>query len=512
MPIEKKEASYRLCVVIVNYRTPQLTINCLKSLEKEIKSFPSIKVVIVDNNSEDDSVNLIESAIASNHWQDWADLIPSSINGGFAYGNNLAIRPMLESDTLPSYILLLNPDTIIREKAIASLMEFIEANPQVGIAGSRLEELDGTPQRSAFRFRTFWSELDSGLRLGIVSNILATKIVAPPVPEDNCLTDWVAGASMIIRREVIKNIGLLDEGYFMYCEEMDYCLQAKKAGWDCWYVPNSRVVHFVGQSSGIDQAESKAKRRPKYWFESRRRYFLKNYGWLYTVLSDFIWIISFILWKIRQYIQRKPNNDPPYLLTDFFSNSALFNPFLCHPLWLNRWENRGLFEQIKEDWIAHGKDWTKPGFRAVAVHRFGVWRMGIEPKILRAPFSILYRMLFRKIRNHYGIELPYTVQLGRRVIIEHQGAIVIHGNAIIGDDSIIRQGVTIGNRHLDRPLEAPQLGKKVNVGAGAKIFGKIKIGDNVNIGANAVVLQDIPEGATAVGIPARIIINSNISI
>jgi serine O-acetyltransferase len=170
-------------------------------------------------------------------------------------------------------------------------------------------------------------------------------------------------------------------------------------------------------------------------------------------------------------------------------------------------EPLGLFSQIKEDWIAHGKDWTKPGFRAVAVHRFGVWRMKIEPKILRAPFSILYRMLFRKVRNTYGIELPYSVTLGRRVIIEHQSAIVIHGNAIIGDDCIIRQGVTIGNRYLDKPLEAPQLGNRVNVGAGAKIFGKINIGNDVNIGANAVVLKDIPDQKTAVGIPAKIIGN-----
>jgi GT2 family glycosyltransferase/serine acetyltransferase len=507
-----QEQNYNLCVIIVNYRTAALTIDCLKSLEKEIESLPSIKVVVVDNNSGDDSVNLIQNAIDSHNWQDWANLISSPINGGFAYGNNLVLRPMLESDTLPPYVLLLNPDTIIRENAITTLLEFMNTNSEVGIAGSRLENLDGTPQHSAFRFRTLLSELDSGLRLGLVSQILANWIVAPPIPEENCPTDWVAGASMIIRREVFKDIGLLDEGYFMYCEEMDYCLQAKKAGWNCWYVPNSRVVHFVGQSSGIDIRDPQPKRRPQYWFDSRRRYFLKNYGWFYTVLTDLIWMISFILWKIRQYIQRKPNNDPPYLLRDFFCNSALFHPFFCHPLWFNRWENRGLFEQIKEDWIAHGKDWTKPGFRAVAVHRFGVWRMGIEPKILRAPFSILYRMLFRKIRNNYGIELPYTVQLGRRVVIEHQSAIVIHGNAIIGDDCIIRQGVTIGNRYLDRPLEAPQFGKKVNVGADAKIFGNVKIGDNVNIGANAVILQDIPENSTAVGIPARIITNSESSI
>lgn len=165
----------------------------------------------------------------------------------------------------------------------------------------------------------------------------------------------------------------------------------------------------------------------------------------------------------------------------------------------------GLWQQIKEDWVAHGRDWTKPGFRAVAVQRFGVWRMTLEPKLLRAPFSIFYRALYRKVRNVYGIDLPYTVKLGRRVIIEHQGAIVIHGNCCIGDDSIIRQGVTLGNRYLERPLEAPSLGERVNVGAGAKILGNVTIGDDANIGANAVVLSDIPSGQTAVGIPAKIL-------
>ncbi len=165
----------------------------------------------------------------------------------------------------------------------------------------------------------------------------------------------------------------------------------------------------------------------------------------------------------------------------------------------------GLWEQIKEDWIAHGRDWTKPGFRAVAVYRFGVWRMKVKPILLRAPLSILYRALFRKIRNTYGIELPYSAQLGRRVIIEHQSCIVIHGDCVIGDDCIIRQGVTMGNRYLDRPFDAPKLGKRVNVGAGAKLFGNITIGDDVSIGANAVVLTDIPAGKTAVGIPAKII-------
>ena len=165
----------------------------------------------------------------------------------------------------------------------------------------------------------------------------------------------------------------------------------------------------------------------------------------------------------------------------------------------------GLWEQLKEDWIAHGKDWTRPGFRAVAVHRFGVWRMKIKPKLLRSPLSLLYNMMYRKVRNTYGIEIPYTVKLGRRVVIEHQSGIVVHGYCTIGDESIIRQGVTLGNRYLERPFDAPKLGKRINVGAGAKIFGDVSIGDGANIGANAVVLKDVPAGTTAVGIPASII-------
>jgi serine acetyltransferase len=165
----------------------------------------------------------------------------------------------------------------------------------------------------------------------------------------------------------------------------------------------------------------------------------------------------------------------------------------------------GLWQNIREDWVAHGRDWTKPGFRAVAIHRLGVWRMRIGPKLLRAPIGVFYRMLYRYSRNHYGIDLPYSVQLGRRVIVEHCGAIVIHGKAAIGDDCVIRQGVTIGMRSVSRPLDAPALGARVDVGAGAKILGKIRVGDDAQIGANAVVLDDIPSGAIAVGIPARII-------
>jgi serine O-acetyltransferase len=157
-----------------------------------------------------------------------------------------------------------------------------------------------------------------------------------------------------------------------------------------------------------------------------------------------------------------------------------------------------------EDWNAHGRDSTRPGFRALAVHRFGNYRMHWR-RPWRLFMSVLYRFMFRYVRDHYSIELPYSARVGRRVVIEHQGAIVIHGDSVIGDESILRQGVTLGNRHLTAPRDAPVLGRGVNVGAGAKILGRVHIGDNACIGANAVVLSDVPADGTAVGIPAKLI-------
>jgi serine O-acetyltransferase len=163
-----------------------------------------------------------------------------------------------------------------------------------------------------------------------------------------------------------------------------------------------------------------------------------------------------------------------------------------------------LVEQIAEDFQMHRRDWTRPGFQAIALHRFGNWRMKIAPKAVRAPFSLLYRTLYRGVRNFYGIELPYSAQIGRRVVIEHQHGIIVHGDAVIGDDCILRHGVTIGNRTLDRPRDAPHIGNGVNIGAGAKILGAVTVGAGAQIGANSVVVSDVPAHSTATGIPARV--------
>lgn len=322
LPIALPE-SCAVLIVIVNYRVADLVIDCLRSLVSEINTVQNARVVVVDNASGDGSVEQLRAAITAENWGDWVGVLASDHNGGYAYGNNLAIRPALAAAHPPDYIHLLNPDTIVRPGAIHTLWAFLEQHPDVGLAGSGLEDLAGNQRPTAFRFPSLPSEMDGGFRLGLLTRLLSRWTITQPKTEVPCPTDWLSGASLMIRRSVFEQIGLLDEGYFLYFEETDFCLQAQRAGWSCWYVPTSRVVHFPGSSTGVTKRDERPQRRPTYWFESRRRYFLKNHGWLYTALTDLVWTVGFTTWRLRRILQRKPDLDPPHLLGDFIRNSSL---------------------------------------------------------------------------------------------------------------------------------------------------------------------------------------------
>jgi hypothetical protein len=314
-----------LRIVIVNYRSAELALDCLASLAPQIDETPDARVIVTDNLSGDGSVERLRDAISKHGWSRWATLVPLPTNGGFAAGNNAAIRPLFETPGVepPRYVLLLNPDTIVRPGGVAKLVEFMEAHPEVGIAGSRLEYPDGEQHASRFRFPTILGEVESNSRLGLVSRVLARHAVAPPLVLHPHPIDWVAGASMIVRREVFEAIGYLDEQYFLYYEEVDFCLRARRAGWPCWYVPDSRVAHLVGQSSGVTNLKEPARRRPRYWFESRRRYFRKNHGAAYAFAADVVFALSFGAWRIRRALQGKPDADPPRMWSDFVRFSFL---------------------------------------------------------------------------------------------------------------------------------------------------------------------------------------------
>lgn len=323
MTREGAAASPTVLVAIVNYRCAGLTIDCLASLEAEAAARPGLAVTVVEGGSGDGSAARIAGAIAERGWASWASCLPLEDNGGFARGNNAAIAPALAAPRPPDYVLLLNPDTVVRPGAVWALVDFMGRRPEVGIAGSRLEDPDGTPQTSAFRFPSILGEVEGGMRLGPVSRLLGRHRVAPPPPDAEGPTGWVAGASMIVRRAVFDAVGLMDEGYFLYFEEVDFCLRARKAGWPCWYVPGSRVVHLVGQSTGVTDAATARRRRPAYWFEARRRYFLKHHGVARTLAADLAWAASYATFRARSALQRKPVSEPERMLRDFLRHNFL---------------------------------------------------------------------------------------------------------------------------------------------------------------------------------------------
>ncbi len=163
-----------------------------------------------------------------------------------------------------------------------------------------------------------------------------------------------------------------------------------------------------------------------------------------------------------------------------------------------------MFNNLREDLHSYGGDPTRRGFWTMIVYRFGRWRYTIQSRPIRVPFSIVYKALKVIAESLTGTELPCEVVIGRRLRIEHSFDIVVSGDAVLGDDVVLRNGVTIGLRH-EGQRGAPVIGNRVDIGAGAKLLGPIHIGDDVSIGANAVVIRDVPSHSIAVGVPARVV-------
>jgi hypothetical protein len=305
-------------IIILNYRTAQLCADALATVVPQARACEGTQVIVVDNASPDDSCERLADAIESAGWQDVVQLMPLPNNGGFSAGNNAAIERLLSDPKKFDALWLLNPDILLRDQAMQELVSALTRHPDWGIAGSRLEDPDGTSQRAARRFPSVWSELESTARTGIVSRVLRSWSIAPEETNEQMNCDWLPGASLLIRREVFDSIGLLDAGYFMYYEEVDFCRRAKQAGFQVGYVPSSRVIHLVGQASGVTtQNPPTRKRRPKYWFDARSRYFLKHHGAAGLVAADLAWLFGQTIGRLADVLRRRRGSDPPWLIVDF---------------------------------------------------------------------------------------------------------------------------------------------------------------------------------------------------
>jgi N-acetylglucosaminyl-diphospho-decaprenol L-rhamnosyltransferase len=311
-----------IAVVIVTYKSAALTIESLRSVaaERSAAGF-QIRGVVIDNASGD--APAIAEAIESNGWGSWVTLVTAAKNGGFAYGNNLGIARAYEAQ-VPSYIYLLNPDAQVRPGAIGTLARFLESHSEAGIAGSSFENLDGSDWPIAFHFPSLMSELLHGMELGPLMRLFKRWTVAQQMTKVPQPIDWICGASMLIRPAVLESIGGMDENYFLYFEETDFCYRAKKAGFATWYVPESRVMHIMGQSTTVTDQTKGPRRLPPYWFESRRRYFAMTYGIGHAIGIDIVAVLAGSIGLLKRTALGRTHTLTPHFLRDLIRHSVVW--------------------------------------------------------------------------------------------------------------------------------------------------------------------------------------------
>ena len=310
-------------VVLINYKTPDLTLRALGATLAELDRLPGSRVALIDNGSGDDSVPTLEKALDAEGLHDRVDFLVSPTNRGFAGGVNLALVPALRGPSPPRFVYLLNSDALPAPGAIAELVRFLESDPTAGIAGSYIHGPGGETHDTAFRFPGIASQFEESLGIGVVSKLLDRYLVSKPVPRESARVDWLAGASMLIRREVFDAIGAYDENFFFYYEETDFCRRAARAGFATWYLPASKVEHIGAASSGW---KDRSKPRASYWWEGRRYYFYKNHGLLYLWAVNVAWLVGFVIGEPRRRLMGRRGPFPPRYFRDFLRHNFAFRP------------------------------------------------------------------------------------------------------------------------------------------------------------------------------------------
>jgi N-acetylglucosaminyl-diphospho-decaprenol L-rhamnosyltransferase len=323
--IEGKPPTCVVQVSIVSFRTAEFVKKAIAALEPERELLAThgiqLDCFVIDNSQED--YEAIRQDVEAFGRSAWVTVVCAERNGGFAYGNNRGFEFGFARATRPDYFYLLNPDAAIRPGAILELVSFLESNPEAATAASGIEDEQGVLWPFAFRFPNIGDELLRGLRIGLLSRWLDRYAVPRRMSGATEQVDWFPGAAMLCRASVIAELGGMDESYFLYYEETDFCLKLVRHGWTNWYVPKSRVIHATGQSTGVTAAGNEAHRLPKYWFESRRRYFLKNHGPWYAVSTDIVAIIAHAVGRLLLSLRGKGSQLRKSFLRDLLLNSAL---------------------------------------------------------------------------------------------------------------------------------------------------------------------------------------------
>ena len=228
-----------LSISVINWNTRDLLEECLKSIYSNIYKV-SFEVWVVDNGSSDGSREMIKTEFPQ------VRFIENKDNLGFARANNQAIKR-----SSGKYELLLNPDTLIRESALEAMVSFMEANARVGICGCRLLNEDGSVQPSCGKFPDLFTIFLHMTKLNYLypGNRFSRRFMGAGLDGGGAEeVDWATGACLLVRHQAMEEIGLLDERFFMYCEDLDWCRRMKDAGWKVYCLPQAEVVHYRSRS------------------------------------------------------------------------------------------------------------------------------------------------------------------------------------------------------------------------------------------------------------------------
>ncbi len=299
--------------ILVNYKTPQLVIDCLASLAPQIDGARDCAVV-VDNLSGDDSAAIIQQAIRDRGWT-WVTFVQSAVNGGFSAGNNLGMAAV----DAEAYWLT-NSDTIFRRDAVNQMQQALALHPEAGMISPRLEWPDEQPQISCFRPHSPITELMDAAKTGPIDKLFKGREVAIPVSDAPIRPQWTSFASVVLRQACVAQVGPMDEGFFMYYEDVDYGRRVTQAGWQILHWPAARVIHLRGGTSDVKAKTKARKRRPTYYYAARSRYLAKHYGKVGLWGANGLWLFGRAISKTRELLGNKAPHTCAHEAEDIWTN------------------------------------------------------------------------------------------------------------------------------------------------------------------------------------------------
>lgn len=293
--------SLELVVSIINFRTGDLTLQCLRSVLDDMAGLAGL-VVVVDNHSGDGSAEQIEDWIAAQPEGTPVRLVRSATNSGFSGGHNQGIAAA-DADLY----LVLNSDAILRPGFLRTMLEAARAEPDIGLFAPVIEYDDGTIQDSCFRFPSPLGEFVRAARSRFVTSAFRHREVSlgpDPRPED---IEWASFACILLRREMLQQVGPMDEGYFLYYEDVEYCWRARQAGWRIRQVRAARAVHFRGGSGPVKSLAQKNARLPRYYYSSRTRFLYQAHGLPGLIAANLLWYLGRTIRHMYRFAGREVN-------------------------------------------------------------------------------------------------------------------------------------------------------------------------------------------------------------